>query len=327
MNLLSIGVGTLVLSVLATAVYLPIARRLHFLDAPNHRSAHIAKTPSSGGLAIVFAISLSFLTAYLLGLGFHERAAQCVAFALILICFLGAWDDRRALSVYIRLLAFFALSTIVVASSVNVASYPLWISALLILAFAWLLNLYNFMDGIDGLAALQAVAVAGGMLVVGLAKGADSDFLLLCATVLGAFAGFLVFNWPPAQLFMGDSGSLSAGLLVGWAGLWAWQEALVSPIVWLLLMSPFLLDTGVTLASRALQGERLTEAHSSHGYQRLARHWGSHRRVDFALLVLQIAWLLPLSLLTVYSTIPEWTLLLLGLFPQLFLIAKMRRLT
>jgi len=325
--LLSIGVEALVLSVLATAAYLPIARRLQFYDAPNHRSAHIAKTPSSGGLAIVFAVSLSSLTAHLLGLGFSERATLLVSCVLVLICFLGAWDDRRALPVHSRLLAFFTFSTIVVMSYLGVDAHPLWVSAPLVLAFTWLLNLYNFMDGIDGIAALQAIAVAGGMLTVGLANGVDSDFLLLCAIVLGAFAGFLVFNWPPAKLFMGDAGSLSAGLLVGWLGLWSWQDGLMSPVVWILLMSPFLLDTGVTLAARALSGERLTEAHSSHGYQRLARHWGSHRRVDLALLVLQLTWLLPLSLLTVFSTLPEWTLLFLGLFPQLFLIAKLRRFT
>lgn len=327
MMLLSLGMGAFVLTLLATAAYLPIARRLQFIDAPNHRSAHVAKTPSSGGLAIVFAVALSFLTAHVLDWGFRERATQLVLCMLLLLCGLGAWDDRRALSVYLRLLAFFAVSIVVVVSSVNVVSYAPWVGPLLILALAWLLNLYNFMDGIDGLAALQAVVVAGGMLVVGLANGANSDFLLLSTIVLGAFAGFLVFNWPPAKLFMGDSGSLSAGLLLGWLGLWAWQDALMSPIVWLLLMSPFLLDTGVTLASRALQGERLTEAHSGHCYQRLARHWGSHRRVDIAMLVLQGVWLLPLSLMSVFSTIPEWTLLVLGLFPQLFLIAKLRRLT
>ncbi|MDP5069940.1 MAG: glycosyl transferase family 4, partial [Congregibacter sp.] len=93
-----------------------------------------------------------------------------------------------------------------------------------------------------------------------------------------------------------------------------------------LLMSPFLLDTGVTLLSRALNRERLTQAHNGHCYQRLARHWGSHRRVDYALLLLHGFWLLPLAALTQLSTLPEWTLLAVGLFPQLFLMANLRRL-
>ncbi|WP_439102021.1 MraY family glycosyltransferase [Congregibacter sp.] len=321
----SFGLLALLLSLLGTAVYLPLARRWRLLDAPNHRSAHAMVTPSSGGLVIVAAIVTSLLAAQLSGNYAGNRASAVMAGSLIAICFLGAWDDRRPLPVALRLPVFLMLSVIAVMVSIDRLSVPMWAWPLLVLSFAWLLNLTNFMDGIDGLAALQTSLVTSGMAVLGAVSGAERDFLILCVIGTGAYGGFLVFNWPPAKLFMGDAGSLSAGFLMGWLGLWAWQGGVLSPIAWLLLMSPFLLDTGITLVARALRGEHLTQAHNSHCYQRLARHWGSHARVDGALLLLHGFWLLPLALMTVFSAVPQWTLLVLGLFPQLFLIAKLRR--
>ncbi|EAQ96798.2 UDP-N-acetylmuramyl pentapeptide phosphotransferase/UDP-N-acetylglucosamine-1-phosphate transferase [Congregibacter litoralis KT71] len=316
----------MLLCLLGTAAYLPLARRWRLIDEPNHRSAHAVVTPSSGGLAIVAAVVLSLIAAQLSGTIAADPAVAVMIGALILLCLIGAWDDRRALPVALRMPVFLLLSAVAVLACSDASAMPVWSWPLLILAFAWLLNLTNFMDGIDGLAALQTLLVAGGMTVLGIAGGAEEDFVTLCVIVAGAYGGFLFFNWPPAKLFMGDAGSLSAGFLMGWLGLWTWQGGDLSPVAWFLLMSPFLLDTGITLVERALHGEPLTQAHSRHCYQRLARHWGSHARVDGALLLLHGCWLLPLALMTEFSSWPQWTLLVLGLFPQLFLIAKLRRL-
>ncbi|MFT4767359.1 MAG: Fuc2NAc and GlcNAc transferase [Glaciecola sp.] len=323
---LSFGLLALALTLIATALYLPLARRLRFLDSPNHRSAHAVVTPSSGGLAVVAGIALTIQIAQLFGGALLDAPERLMQLLVIALCALGAWDDRRPVPVYLRLFLFFLLSGVAVSGYLDQGFLSLWLWPVLILGLAWLINLYNFMDGIDGLATLQTVVVAGSMFGLGLVAGAASEFLLVCAIVAGAYGGFLVFNWPPAKLFMGDAGSLSAGLFVGWLGLWVWRDDLMPVVVWFLLMSPFLLDTSVTLIARALKGERLTEAHSGHCYQRLSRHWGSHRRVDQALLLLQAVWLIPLALMAILSSLPQWTLMALGLFPQLLLIAKLRRL-
>ncbi|WOJ98465.1 glycosyltransferase family 4 protein [Congregibacter brevis] len=323
---LSFGLLALLLGVMFTAVYLPLAKRLRFLDAPNHRSAHVVVTPSSGGLAIVAAIVVSLLASEAFGQNLDQASLSTMLWLIVAVCALGAWDDRRPVPVYLRLAVFLLLSALAVFASLGSEPMPSWMWPLLVVGFAWLLNLYNFMDGIDGLAALHTVMVAGGMLAVALITGAERTYLMLCVIIIGGYAGFLAFNWPPAKLFMGDAGSLSAGMLIGWLGLLALQDAHLPTIAWWLLMSPFLLDTGVTLMERVIQRERLTEAHSGHCYQRLARHWGSHRRVDLALLLLHLCWLLPLAILSAFGGLPEWTLLFLGLFPQLLLIAKLRRL-
>ncbi|WOJ94862.1 glycosyltransferase family 4 protein [Congregibacter variabilis] len=324
---LSFGLLALALSLICTAIYLPLARQLRFLDAPNHRSAHAVITPSSGGLAVVIAIAMTLCVAQLSGGALYGNAERLMLLLLLGLCALGAWDDRHPLPVYLRLLMFFLVASAAMSAYLDLPFTSLWLLPALMLGLAWLINLYNFMDGIDGLAALQVVMVAGAMLGLGFITGASNEFLILCATTAGAYGGFLVFNWPPAKLFMGDAGSLSAGLLLGWLGLWSWRDEFMPLVVWFLLMSPFLLDTGITLLVRAYKGQRLTEAHSSHCYQRLARHWGSHRRVDYALVILHGVWLIPLALVGVFSTLPQWTLMLLGLFPQLLLIAKLRRFT
>ena len=125
---------------------------------------------------------------------------------------------------------------------------------------------------------------------------------------------------------MGDAGSLSAGLLLGWLGLWGWRDDWLEPAAWLILMSPFVVDASWTLAARALRGAVLTEAHREHAYQRLARHWASHRRVAVALLLLHLVWLQPLALLTTLFPRHGVTFLAVGLFPQLLLMASIRRL-
>jgi Fuc2NAc and GlcNAc transferase len=226
-----------------------------------------------------------------------------------------------------RLAAFFLVSALALGCYWPLTDLPLWWFPLVALALTWQLNLYNFMDGIDGIAALQCVLVAGGLALLSVQVGGPAAFSLVAVTIAGAYAGFLIFNWPPARLFMGDAGSLSAGLLLAWLGLWLWRDGVLPVSVWLLLMSPFLLDTAATLLARMRRRERLTEAHKSHLYQRLARHLGSHRRVDYGLLLLHLLWLLPLSFAIALELLPAWTSIALGLFPQFLLMVKFRRLT
>jgi Fuc2NAc and GlcNAc transferase len=324
--LLAIGLLSFTLVLLLTALYLPLAARFRWLDIPNHRSSHEFVTPGSGGMAIVAGLICGLLILLYAGYWPAGEEGMYMLGLLAALCTLGAWDDRHSVPVLPRLVLFLLLSALAVLCFWPSAGAPNWLFPLVALAMAWQLNLYNFMDGIDGIAALQCLLAAGGLAVLGSVADAPPAFPILAVATAGAYAGFLVFNWPPARLFMGDAGSLSAGFLLGWLGLWLWRDALLPVPIWLLLMSPFLLDSGVTLALRIKRRERLSEAHRSHCYQRLSRHWGSHRRVDYALLILHVLWLFPLSLLTVSGRLSPWTSLALGLFPQLLLMVKFRRL-
>ncbi len=308
-----------------TALYLPFAGRLGWIDAPNERSSHARPTLSSGGMGVCLALALTLALSSATGYWAVSGREWLALTAVMGACLLGAWDDRQHLSVGLRLGVQLLLAAIV-AQAYGFSLTEGIGSALLVLALAWLMNLYNFMDGIDGLAALQCTLAAGGFALLGSMGGASADFKLAALAVAGVYLGFLVFNWPPARLFMGDAGSLSAGLLLGWLGIWGWTSGWLSPARWLLLMSPFIIDTGITLARRALRREPLGQAHRSHYYQRLARHWDSHRRVDLKLLALHLVWLLPLAITGAAGFVSPWALLVPGLIPQLVHMAKGRAL-
>lgn len=327
MTILASG-GGLVLSLLLTSLYLPVARRWQFLDTPNARSAHTQLTPSSGGLAIAAAFLLSTLMAAgMMVPGLSVELFVLLGTSVTVVCGLGAIDDFRPLSIAVRMPIFLGVSAVTV--YVFDPLFPAWgvfALAVEVLAFAWLLNLYNFMDGIDGIAASQTVLVALGLAVVGTSRGAAEEFVLTCMMAATCYAAFLRLNWAPARLFMGDSGSLSAGYIIGFLGLWGVQEDWLPMASWCLLMSPFLLDTGVTLLRRTWHRERLTHGHNKHYYQRLSRHLGNHQLVVKRLILLQLFWLMPLAWLESLQLAVDWTFALVGLFPQLLLIVKYRHL-
>jgi Fuc2NAc and GlcNAc transferase len=321
----------MLLSWLAVRAYLPLARRCNWVDAPNHRSSHRAPTPNSGGVALV-PVFLALAGAAVFAVypdttGPNDSAAWMLLPGVALLAALGAWDDRRHLSARLRLAALLALSSALCMLWLAPATPLAWVlSLLLAVALAWQVNLFNFMDGTDGLAALQCVVVATAMALQAGHGGASPLFQVLALTLAGCYAGFLVLNRPPARLFMGDAGSLSAGWLLGVFGIWAWLEGWLAWEVWALLMSPFLIDTGWTLAARALRGERVWEAHREHAYQRLARSYGGHGPVLRSLLWLHLLWLQPLALLQLLFPGQALTILALGLFPQLLLMVSLRRL-
>jgi Fuc2NAc and GlcNAc transferase len=182
-----------------------------------------------------------------------------------------------------------------------------WLLGLVYLV--WLLNLYNFMDGIDGIAGMEAVCVClGGALLYTLLG--RYEMALLPVLLALASAGFLFWNFPSARIFMGDAGSGYLGLLLGLFSLqaaWVAQELFWS---WLILLGVFVVDASVTLLRRLFQGARVYEAHRSHAYQHAARQLGRHLPVTLAVVVINLCWLLPLSLLAARVEHGFWVLLL-----------------
>ncbi|GBE09575.1 putative undecaprenyl-phosphate N-acetylglucosaminyl 1-phosphate transferase [bacterium BMS3Abin12] len=175
----------------------------------------------------------------------------------------------------------------------------------------WFVNLYNFMDGMDGFAGGMAVFGFGGLAVFGV-LGHEPAFAALNAVVAAAAAGFLVYNFPPARIFLGDAGSPLLGYFAGVSSLWGVRLGLFAIWVPVLIFSPFIVDATVTLVRRALRGERVWEAHCSHYYQRLVRlGWGHRRTVlaEYALMAAVVASALWTRWLAV-----EWQWMLIGLW-------------
>jgi len=265
--------------------------RTKLLDSVTERSSHTAPTPRGGGVGLVVGALLGW-SAWLTIQHSWDFPALTVALAITMVAALGWWDDHVDLSPRIRLLVQF-LSVFAVAWVIGlplevrvgqwIVAVPSWLAWSLV-AFVGLgvINLTNFMDGIDGIAAGQGCVVA---LVAGLVLIVDPQWASLGIATSGACLGFLWWNRPPARIFMGDVGSTALGLIVFVFMLVELREGLRIEVV-CLPFAPFLIDATATLVRRVYRRERLTQAHRSHLYQRLARHWGSHLPVTGLYVVL-----------------------------------------
>lgn len=279
-------------TVLGIMVYARIARALGIVAVPNERTLHAKPTVRGAGIVIALVFSIHVLARYLGG------ELSCTAFVPLFagggaIAILGMIDDVVQLSTRMRLMAHLGGALLAVA----VIGEPFglgWLGlAFVVLALVWMINLYNFMDGIDGMAA------SGGMFV-GIAAGlflwnAGSSFSLLPLVLGTASLGFLMFNWPPARLFMGDSGSGFYGYAFGVIALLTIHEGTLSLWTWIILLGYFVGDTTTTLAIRIATVRRFWGTHRSHAYQNLARIWSDHRRMTLLVIVVEVVWLLPIA--------------------------------
>jgi len=298
----SIVLATLFVSVAVTGWVRSQALRRQWLDVPNERSSHQAPTPRGGGLGIVVATVCGFVALWGTGVIPGDLCVALLGGGLA-VAVTGFRDDRKPLGAGLRLAvhmgaAIWALAWLggVPPMQVGAGTYDLGLVGNLLgaLAIGWTINLFNFMDGIDGLAAGEAVfiASAGAFLSAGAASAAvPAASLVLAAAALG----FLGWNWPPARIFMGDVGSGYLGFVIAVLALAAMRHSPVVVFAWLVLGGVFFVDATVTLARRMARGERAHEAHRSHAYQWLARRWGSHRAVTLAILLFDAWVLLPVA--------------------------------
>lgn len=231
------------------------------MDRPNERSLHARPIPRTGGLAIMTGV-----------------VAGCVLVpklpwaALLLALVLGALsfaDDLRSLPIRIRLAAQLGAAGVFVLLHLAPLPHPLW-ALPVVLGIIWVANLYNFMDGSDGLAGGMAV-IGFSCLALAAVRGGDLGIATLCAVLAAAALGFLVHNFPPARVFMGDAGSVPLGFLAATLGYLGWGRGLWPAWFPVLVFSPFVVDATVTLAKRALRGEKFWQAHKQHYYQRLVQ--------------------------------------------------------
>jgi len=246
------------------------------LDEPNARSLHTVPVPRTGGIGLLAGIAAGWLLA-----GAHWPWAFWSALALIVA--VSLLDDLRGLSAAVRLAVHLLASALAVLTLLPEAG-GLTV-AIAVLLVAWMCNLYNFMDGSDGLAGGMACS---GFLCYAIAAAfaGNTQFALLNLAIAAAAAGFLIHNFHPARIFLGDAGSVPLGFLAATLGLTGWQQCDWTWWFPLIVFAPFIVDASVTLARRLLSGARVWEAHRDHYYQRLVR-LGGHRRtalLEYALM-------------------------------------------
>ena len=261
------GLGILSFAVAWVVLRLLLSRfRTLVLDTPNERSLHERPVPRTGGIAVFLGAAMSV----------WFGAAQLwlpivIALSLAAVSFV---DDLRGMPTAARLVAHFAAA----AALVWYASRPTdpVTAIIVIVAVAWITNLYNFMDGADGLAGGMALIGSGAYAV---AAGASGDMALtaLCVALVAASAAFLIYNFHPARIFLGDVGSIPLGFLAAALGVVGWRDDVWPPWFPILVFAPFIGDATVTLLKRLLRGDRIWQAHREHYYQRMVRMGLGHR--------------------------------------------------
>jgi Fuc2NAc and GlcNAc transferase len=186
-----------------------------------------------------------------------------------------------------------------------------------ILVMVWMLNLFNFMDGIDGIEASEVIFIglASSLLIGGGITLAPAPELLTLVAISGATFGFLLWNWPPARIFMGDVGSGVLGFLLALLMLQSAVSGKLSLVIWVILSGVFLVDATVTLLIRLTQGERWYQAHRSHAYQHASRRFGNHRTVTLGVLAINLFWLLPMAFIAQMKPELEFLVMLVALSP------------
>ena len=302
------------------------SHRFSKMDIPNERSSHLTPTPRGGGIAFVAASLVGFLLLLLNSeLARADLLALCCAGAIVAIA--GHLDDRQKISGAMVRLIFHALGAIILIVGIG---FPSQISLfdrtvdtgvigsiLGVLYLVWLLNLFNFMDGTDGIAASEAIFVCVAGAILNFHVLSDINFSAAAIILASCTFGFLLYNWSPAKIFMGDVGSGYLGIAIGGLSLMAAKQQHELLWVWIILLAVFVSDATVTLIRRILRKQKPHIAHRSHAYQHLAIRFNSHAKVSFLVLAVNILWLLPFAFLVANKQLEGTNGVVIAYFPLL----------
>jgi len=307
----------LIATLMLLSLYVGWAKQ-RMVDTPNERSAHVVATPTGGGI-VFLSVWVVMLAAGALLIPYQVIPALALGPAVVALMWLGWIDDRTPLPTSLRFAVQFGSAGLFLLlwpwpDTIGPWFWPLAIVALLYLVYS--ANITNFMDGIDGIVALQMLGFVAGTLLILPPTVLTLPMLLLGAAVLG----FFLFNRPPAKLFMGDSGSAPLGLIVAAVTLAVAASNWRFGLALLVLQGVFLCDSAVTLLRRFLRRQNVTHAHSEHAYQHAKRRWG-HARVSYGLFALSLLIQLPVAYAVAWK-LPFWIagidLVLLALLAALF---------
>ena len=273
----------------------------NILDVPNDRSSHLLPTPRGGGVSFSLLFTISSLWLVL-----QHKIPISLFYALrggILIAIIGWLDDVISIHAKWRammhvVVASWAVYWIGGVSELGIVGYPL-----AIVGIVWCINLYNFMDGIDGLASVEGIFISLSA-ALALSLLGISGISLLCLLLAGIIAGFLVWNWPPAKIFMGDVGSGYLGYVFSVLAIATTNFNMLSLAFWMTIAAVFLCDATFTMLYRLFNGERWYEAHRKHAYQRLVKYGFDHRTVTLGVLFINLFILFPVALVIFLK--PHW---------------------
>lgn len=305
MNVLGISLTTLAIAVVTSALYLWFASKHGPYATPNYRSLHQKVIPRGAGLAVAFTALLGYLYLYF---DYGLPVAQLMVYVIggVVVAAMGAADDRLDIRARYRMPFQFLTAGWICYWLRGLAPVDLGFAVIdlgyfghvaLFAALIWFYNLYNFIDGIDGMASSATIFICGALGTLMFFKHALVLGLIL--TLLGvSSAGFLVFNWPPARMFLGDAGSSFMGYILSAVFVESlWQNA-ASIWWWLIIGGFYFADTTLTTVVRLLKVPGWYRPHRSHAYQNLARMWNSHRKVVLMVMMINLFWVTPLLLLS-----------------------------
>jgi UDP-N-acetylmuramyl pentapeptide phosphotransferase/UDP-N-acetylglucosamine-1-phosphate transferase len=274
-------------SFLLTYLIRRIALRKKLVSIPNQRSLHVIPTPVGGGLAIVITWYIGITILFFSGI--IERELYFALLTGVILAIVSFINDVIDIKPLVRL--FFHFITAIIAFILLGGlrklvipgiefNYNFLIYPLAIIGIVWFINLFNFMDGVDGFASMEAITIC---LVIFLLSGNIINLLLIAC-----ISGFLFWNWPKAKIFMGDVGSTQLGFILVILGIYFHNTYQFSILNWIMLSSPFWFDATLTLFRRWRNGENIGEAHRKHAYQRIVQSGFSHLRVNLCLLIINI---------------------------------------
>jgi Fuc2NAc and GlcNAc transferase len=310
-------------SFLLTWLFRLYARKIGLMDTPNQRSSHSQVTARGGGISIVlvFIIATLFLAPL-------ENIPSELIYGLCLgggvVALIGFIDDLRSLSAVIRIAVHVIASIIVLKAIENNIGFSwfdfsnspnIFFYIISTPAIVWALNLYNFMDGIDAIAGVETIIITLGISFIIFINAGYSAYVELLLILSFSTLGFLIWNWPPAKIFMGDVSSGFLGFILSCLAIITSSLGLINIWSWLIICGTFLVDATITLLQRMLRGDKIFEAHKSHTYQILSRRYTSHKKVVLGLIIVNICWLFPFAMIATMK--PEYGTIFtfIALFP------------
>lgn len=318
-------------SAFLTWVLIRVARKQSIMDIPNHRSSHSVPTPRGGGAALIITFLIGLAAIYV-----KAVVSDPVFMALLIgggmIAFAGWLDDKHGVAAKWRLVVHIIAAVIALFILKNLPEMPFqkqfpnlqYLGFLIaLLAIVWSTNLFNFMDGINGLAGMEAAFVSGSaafILYLNDQLFHAASLLVLCFSAVG----FLLFNFPKARIFMGDVGSGFLGFLTAVYAIGVSFDDGISPWSWLILYGCFFVDSTITLLTRMFTGQQWLKAHNLHAYQKLTRELGSHTKVTLLIMGVNLVWLFPWAVAaTVYNEQSLW-ITSVSLLPVVFIVLKLK---
>ncbi len=262
--------ATFILSLFLTLQVRKFLLRRALLDHPNERSSHTVPTPRGGGWALLIVLIPGIILTTLIQDNFTEHLGLLLG--VLLLTYISWLDDKKGVSAVKRLslhILAACLGSMVFTpeQTLFVGALPFWLDrAIMIIGWAWFINLYNFMDGIDGITSVETISLATGTCLLLSATNISDPFVSTLTLLLtGVCLGFLVLNWHPAKIFLGDVGSVPLGFLTGFGLLSIATKGHLIPA--LILPLYYLADSGITITKRAMRGEKIWQAHRQHFYQ------------------------------------------------------------